>query len=98
MNKTTTLILSLLFASSAAYATQPYSEPLGSELSMDQINVNLDWDAQQFGWSADDCLDVAGEHNLSANCKTAPFNLEDDNKRNQPPATNHQPTNLPTGQ
>lgn len=98
MNRTTTMILSLLLASSATIAAPQSQEPQGSELSIDQIKFNLDWDDKQFGWSQSDCLDLGVGDSVPSDCNTTRFNLEDEENRNQPPSTNQAPANQQGGQ
>ncbi|MGL4933736.1 MAG: hypothetical protein ACRC4P_10580 [Aeromonas sp.] len=89
MNRSATLLLSLLLVSTAPFATPQPQVDKGSEFSTDQITFNLDWDDQQFGWSQSDCLDLGAGTPLPTACshKTR-FYLKEEDNRNQPPSTN----------
>ncbi|VXA77666.1 MULTISPECIES: hypothetical protein [Aeromonas] len=97
MNKTTTMLLSLLLVSGAPAAQQSQDNG-GSTFSVDELSFNLDWDDKQFNWSQTDCLDLETGGALPADCNKVRLNLDDQENRNQPPSTNEMPANQQSGQ
>ncbi|WP_239413623.1 hypothetical protein [Aeromonas salmonicida] len=97
MNKTTTMLLSLLLVSGTPAAQQSQDNG-GSTFSVDELSFNLDWDNKQFNWSQTDCLDLGMGDARATDCKRVRLNLDDQENRNQPPSTNEMPANQQNGQ
>ncbi len=98
MNRTTTLLLSLLLVTGAAKATSQYEEEGRSAFSVDALTFNLDWDDKQYHWSQADCLDLGMNDVVPSECRGMRIDLDDTEQRNQPPSTNQIPANPGNGQ
>lgn len=59
MNKTATLLLSLLLAHGVAVAAPKHLDSDDINISTDNVRVNLDWDDREYGWWQDNCLNIS---------------------------------------
>mgnify|MGYP003525794960 FL=1 len=91
MNRTTTLLLSLLLVAGTSISSVQAQEQGNQTFSVDELTFNLDWNDTQFDWSQTSCLDLGVGEDASADCKGVKLNLDDETPRNQPPSTNQIP-------
>ncbi|MDX7923953.1 hypothetical protein SJS82_18670 [Aeromonas media] len=94
MNRTTTLLLSLLLvAGTSTSSAQAQAQEQGDQtFSVDALTFKLDWNDTQFDWSQTGCLDLGVGEESSPDCKGTKLNLDDETPRNQPPSSNQVPT------
>ncbi|WP_404838592.1 hypothetical protein [Aeromonas media] len=91
MNRTTTLLLSLLLVAGTATSSVQAQEQGEQTFSVDALTFKLDWNDTQFDWSQTGCLDLGVGEETSPDCKGTKLNLDDETPRNQPPSTNQIP-------
>ena len=88
MNRTTTLLLSLLLVAGTSTLSVQAQEQGNQTFSVDELTFKLDWNDTQFDWSQNHCLDLGVGEGMSADCKGIDIEPEEEVHRNQPPSTN----------
>ena len=91
MNRTTTLLLSLLLVAGTSISSVQAQEQGNNAFSVDELTFNLDWNDTQFDWSQTSCLDLGEAGDSPADWKGHKRNQDDETPRNQPPSTNQIP-------
>ena len=72
MNRTTTLLLSLLLVAGTSISSVQAQEQGNNAFSVDELTFNLDWNDTQFDWSQTSCLDLGVGEDASADPPLAP--------------------------